>query len=451
MGLPERSQSTQVRGDRAAQRLSIVPVNPTALAGSDARTQRLARHRAARERARQQASANRSGLALKREATDTKPKKPPRPRSRGEIVAMYAARMVIFSIGISVLAGTILSVWDPASRPTAIATLQTAAKTKTGGDSAQAAATPPAPTLVIGQEIGALKSAVQTLVNRNTAQNPDLGPTVFLFDLDTNGHVDVNGSAAIAAASTIKIPILVAFLQDVDAGKIRLDELLTLKKELIGSGSGEIQYLPPGTQMSALEVATKMSVISDNTATNLIIARMGGLPALNQRFKSWGMTGTTMRNLLPDLEGTNLTTAKDLTLLMARVSQGELLSPRSRDRLLDIMRKTVNNSLLPHGLSEGTTIAHKTGDIGTALGDVGLIDLPNGKRYALGVLVKRPFNDGQAGELIQQVSRVAHQHFTRPATAAAPTAPGAPENSSPANEAATGDNLDAANEETLAQ
>jgi len=51
----------------------------------------------------------------------------------------------------------------------------------------------------------------------------------------------------------IKFPILVAFFQDVDAGKIRLDEMLTIKQELIGGGSGSMQYKPTGTKFTALK------------------------------------------------------------------------------------------------------------------------------------------------------------------------------------------------------
>jgi beta-lactamase class A len=239
-------------------------------------------------------------------------------------------------------------------------------------------------------------------------------PGVFFVDLDTGGYLDLNGSSTFSAASTIKFPILVAFFQDVDAGKIRLDEKLTIKQELIGGGSGDMQYKPIGTKFTALETATKMIVISDNTATNMLIARLGGATALNQRFLSWGLTTTEIRNLLPDLAGTNTTTPRDLAQLMALVNQGELMSLRSHDRLLDIMRRTRTVTLLPRGLGEGATIAHKTGDIGSMVGDVGLVDMPNGKRYIAVAMVKRPHNDSRAQELIRQISRAAYQQFNKP-------------------------------------
>ncbi|UBF28879.1 class A beta-lactamase-related serine hydrolase [Kovacikia minuta CCNUW1] len=331
-----------------------------------------------------------------------------KPRSPGLSAALYAARMVILSVGVGVLAGTMLSMWDPASRSPAGASQQNKqASVAVPANAGAATSLNELPKL--GQEMTPLKLALQTLLGKNA----QMATGLFFLDLDKNAYVDINGEATFSSASTIKVPILVAFFQDLDAGKIRLDEPLTLRKELIGNGSGEMQYQQPGTRFTALETVTKMITISDNTATNMVIARLGGMNALNQRFKSWGLQSTTINRPLPDLQGTNTTTPRDMALLMARISQGELMSMRSRDRMLDIMRQTENRSQLPQGLGAGATIAHKTGDIGTMIGDVGLIDLPNGKRYAAVVLVKRAFNDDRAYDFVSQISRLAYQYFTR--------------------------------------
>jgi beta-lactamase class A len=326
-------------------------------------------------------------------------------------IALYLTRMLILSLGVGVLAGTILFVWDPAHRaPAGASRSSTLSASMISGSTTQsgAIATTMAATK-LGQEMTALKSAVQALV----VKSPQFTPEVFLLDLDNNAYLDMNGGAALPAASTIKVPILVAFFQDVDAGKIHLDDRLIMRKELMATGSGEMQYQPVDTQYTALETVKKMITISDNTATNMLIARLGGMFALNQRFKSWGLTATSLNNVLPDLEGTNTSSPKDMALLMARISQGDLVSMRSRDRMLDIMRQTVNNSQLPQGLGEGATISHKTGDIGRLIGDVGLVDLPNGKRYAVTVLVKRSYNDDRAYDLVRQISRMIYQYLSR--------------------------------------
>lgn len=327
-------------------------------------------------------------------------------RKRRNSPILCGLRLLILGVGIGTLAGTLLSVLDPATRITANG--KTANAQKMQQEQASVVVQPSA--LKLSQESLPLKTVVQLLA----AKNPKLMPGVFFTDLDTGAYVDLNGNSTFAAASMIKFPVLVAFFQDVDAGKIRLDEKLTLKKELIGGGSGDMQYKPVGTKFTALETATKMIVISDNTATNMLIARLGGAAALNQRFQSWGLNVTEIQNLLPDLSGTNTTSPRDLGQLMALVNQGDLMSLRSRDRLLEIMRRTKTKTLLPRGLGSGATIAHKTGDIGSMVGDVGLVDMPNGKRYIGVAMVKRPHNDNRAQELIRQISRAAYQQFNQP-------------------------------------
>lgn len=332
-------------------------------------------------------------------------KKRPVKSKKSHGLLVYALRLIIFGVGTCAIAGTLLSVVNPATR------MNQQAQEKAASTAVSAAkVVVPLPEVKLNQEIMPLKAAVQQL----GAKYKGLTPGAFFVDLDTNNYLDWNGSLPFAAASTIKFPVLVAFFQDVDAGKIRLDEMLTVKKELVGGGSGEIQYRPLGTKFTALTTATKMIIISDNTATNMLVARMGGSAALNQRFQSWGLVSTKLHNPLPDLAGTNTTSPKDMGQLMSLVDRGELMSLRSRDRLLEIMRRTKTRTLLPQGLGEGAIIAHKTGDIGSMVGDVGLVDMPSGKRYIAVAMVKRPYNDSRAQELIRQVSRTVYQQFSKP-------------------------------------
>jgi len=322
---------------------------------------------------------------------------------------LYVVRLLIVGVGMGAIVGTVLSVLDPANRISTTSTPQSNGNVVRS--QSQPSQTPPVAvsSLYLSQEIIPLKDAVQNLA----ATNPNLTPGVFLVDLDTGNYVDVNGSANFPAASTIKVPILIAFFQDLDAGKIRLDEMLTMQQEMVAGGSGTLQYKPAGTQYAALEVVTKMITISDNTATNMLIARLGGIDALNQRFRTWGLTATIIRNQLPDLQGTNTTSPRELANLMAIVSQGNLVSVPSRDLMLDILRRTERNSLLPSGLGTGARVYHKTGDIGTILADAGLIVVPTGKRYVAAVMVQRPNNDPRAEKLISSISRVAYQEFSQ--------------------------------------
>lgn len=345
---------------------------------------------------------NRRGKANPVAPSPSKNSPPTRPQKRPYGVLIYVVRLLVLGIGIGVIAGTLLSALNP--------TMQASVNGKEQQKEAKATVASPSPSLQLTQEMPILKTQIQALAQAF----PTLNPGVFVVDLETGGYVDLNGGTLYASASTIKLPILVAFFQDVDAGKVRLDEMLTLKSEMIADGSGDMQYKKVGTSFNALEVATKMMVISDNTATNMLIERLGGKDALNQRFQSWGLTTTAIRNRLPDVEGTNTTSPKELANLLSVVNRGNLVSLSSRDRLLSIMQGNEINTLLPQGLGTGADIAHKTGNIGLLLADAGIVYLPTGKRYVIAVMVKRPFNDAAAEELIRQISRKTYDYFNTP-------------------------------------
>ncbi|MFM7908918.1 MAG: serine hydrolase [Microcystis sp.] len=350
------------------------------------------------------------------------PVKRAKKQRKPNLIASFLLQVLRFSIlgvGLGAIAGTVLTVVDPSKLP--LHPKPTATNSLT-----PKLVTPKPTTLVLNENLSSLNQKLQAL----TVKYPKLQAGALFIDLDNGAYANFRGDTIFAAASTIKIPILVAFFEDVDAGKIRLDETLVATKDVLASGSGDMQYLGLNKTYTALETATKMNVISDNTATNMLIKRMGGKKALNQRFQAWGLTSTVINNPLPDLEGTNTTSPRDLVTILGKVNQGELLSLRSRDRLLNIMQETHTRTLLPQGIEKSADIAHKTGDIGSMLADAGIIDMPNGKRYLGAVMVKRPHNDSNARTLIQQISRTAYQHFkwyqTQPAVKPQPVAQSSP-------------------------
>lgn len=334
---------------------------------------------------------------------------------------LQALRTGIVGIGLGAIAGTVMLAIDPAQ--------QTATSSSTDLSLTPDAIAPP--TQLANQSANTAATNISNLgeipvANPFTKQNPalqrkvkavvdkykGLSARLAIVDLDTGDYAVWNDTVSSRAASTIKVPVLVAFFQEVDAGRTTLDQPITLEKRLLTGEAGVLQYQKPGTKITALEVLNKMIVISDNAATNLAINHLGGAAALNDRFRQWGLQETTVRTWLPDIGGTNTVTARDMALLFYRLHRGELVSLRSRDRLLAILRNTRNRSLLNKGIGKGGIIAHKTGTLASTLADVGLVDAPNGRRYAIAVIVHRPRNDARAGQLIRELSKTAYQHFS---------------------------------------
>jgi beta-lactamase class A len=172
----------------------------------------------------------------------------------------------------------------------------------------------------------------------------------FLLVLDDGRYAELQPDRALPAASSIKTPILLASLEDLEAGKLRWDEPLPLTKEVVGGGAGWMGNKPVGSRFPFHEAATEMIRVSDNTATNLLIKRLGGKTALNRRFQGLGLPATVVNNWLPDLEGTNTTSARDLARSIALVDTGEKLSPRARDLFREILSTSRTNTLVPLGL-----------------------------------------------------------------------------------------------------
>ncbi len=354
-----------------------------------------------------------SSSKTRNKSQTSRPNYPAKKASGLNIFFLYLLRFIIAGVGLGTIAGTALH-YVTQKQVLASSQIKTTPE-KTKENPLENEFKNP---LALTEELTTVKAQVQQLA----AKTPQLQPQLFFFDLDTGNYLDLNGSVAIPAASTIKIPLLVAFFQDVDAGKIRLDEKITMSEKVKVGEAGTMQYQPVGSVFTVLETVTNMIVISDNTATNMILERLGGKDVVNQRFKEWGLEHTVINNILPDLEGTNMTSAKDLARVLALVNDGQLVSLKNRDRLLGIMEKTKTRTLLPQGLEQDAIIAHKTGTLATILGDAGIIDTTNGKRYIGVAIVQRPKDDPAARTFIQEISRTVYHHFNQtPVTNSTPT------------------------------
>ena len=102
--------------------------------------------------------------------------------------------------------------------------------------------------------------------------------------LDDGTFAQLHPDRPLSAASSIKTPILLVAFEALDQAKLSLNEALKLNKAVVGGGAGWIGSQPLGSQFSVFEVATEMIRVSDNTATNLLIQRLGGKDSLNSRF-----------------------------------------------------------------------------------------------------------------------------------------------------------------------
>lgn len=251
----------------------------------------------------------------------------------------------------------------------------------------------------------------EELRSQSTAKKK-LRTGIFAVEPATGRFINLNGRETYSAASMIKIPVFVSLAVAMDRHDVRPNDILTIRQDLVAGGSGYLQWRPVGSKIKVKDVAELMIVISDNTATNMLIDLLGGKEKLNKQYAGWGLTSTRINNWLADLEGTNTTSPYDLSYLMGRIDKGELITQENRDWMYQVMHRTRTRTLLPQGLGPGARILHKTGDIGRMVGDAGIIHTKDGRRFIVAVQVERPHNDRRANELIRSMAKSIYNGFT---------------------------------------
>lgn len=276
--------------------------------------------------------------------------------------------------------------------------------------------------------------------------------------LGTGESAYLNPGEPYPMASTYKVAIAAKLLQRVDAGELTLGQMADIKPGDLSPGSGMMsqRLTKPGVQLSIANLLDLMLVISDNSATDKCLELAGGKDAVNVRLAELGVRGVRVdrstRQLIADYLGLKKLPPREISNLeefgklneenddksrekaakkfakdpqdtatpegMARLLQeiwaGDALSIASTQLMKDTMTACETGLLRIRGmLPPGTPVADKTGTIGGATNDVGVITLPDGGgEVAIVVFVKdseRPVADRE--KVIAQVSRAAHDYF----------------------------------------
>lgn len=254
-------------------------------------------------------------------------------------------------------------------------------------------------------EMVELKAQLQGLMRNYKS----IKPAIYVWEYENGKYVDINAHEQFSAASIIKLPILVRMFKSIEANQFTIYDEMKFIEEYRSSGSGNLQYSSAGNTYSMDYLAKIMIQESDNSSTNMIMAKMGGMEDVNAGLRDWGISTTYVRTWLPDLEGTNKTTAVDLAKLLYNLDNPGFLNVNSREYIIDYMSHVKNNRLIQAGLGEGALFIHKTGDIGTMLGDAGIVFAPNGKKYIVVILAQRPYNSPQGKDFIVKASEIIYK------------------------------------------
>lgn len=239
-------------------------------------------------------------------------------------------------------------------------------------------------------------------------------PAIFVWDYETQNYVDINASESYATASIIKIPVLIDVFKSIEAGQFSLDDKIPLTEYYKTEGSGSLQFKARDSEYTIDKLAEVMITESDNSATNMLISQVGSMTDVNQSIRDWGLKETKVQTWLPDLKGTNRTTAREMATMLYNIDENDkFLSASSRNKIFNYMGHVHNNRLIQAGLGADAVFLHKTGDIGSMLGDAGIVIAPNGKKYIVVILANRPHNSFAGKEFIVKASEIIYKYMVR--------------------------------------
>lgn len=223
----------------------------------------------------------------------------------------------------------------------------------------------------------------------------------------------LNAEKPIPSASIIKIPILMEFFRQIDAGTLYLDQTYALEaKDKVG-GSGELQLFEDNSTHTLEFLAGEMIRISDNTATNILIGLVG-IENVNLLMEELGLKTTRLNRYMMDFEAIeagkqNFTSPAEINKMLGIILSGVELSTSSRQSMLNMLLACADKSTIPSLLPEGTRVAHKSGTLAYVRGDAGII--LSQKPIILSIFVENFETLEQADAIIANLAKLAFDAF----------------------------------------
>jgi beta-lactamase class A len=239
-----------------------------------------------------------------------------------------------------------------------------------------------------------LVSLEQRLNSMAASTSADIG--IAALDLNSGETVSVKGNTPFPMASTVKVAVAALYLAQVDNGRRSLDDTI----------NGQ----------SARSLMRRMLVHSDNQATDILLADLGGPRAVHDWLQANGVTGLRVDRNIFDLlhskrdlwDHRDSSTPVAMVDLLKRIYKAELIKPESRNFLLDLMAQCQTGKNRMKALLPGVPIEHKTGTLDGLTDDVGFLTMPDGHRVAVAIFTRGGSNRPQT---IAQTARAIYDGF----------------------------------------
>jgi len=239
----------------------------------------------------------------------------------------------------------------------------------------------------------------------------------FLKGLRSGESYSFQADAVHSSASVIKIFLMACLFQRAEEGALRMDQEIPVRRDLIAPSAGVLSYLRDVERMSLRDLTELMIIVSDNSATNLLLDQVGFEGINTYLERDLGLKATRMRRKMMDLDALargedNTTSAAETAEVLEKIWRGELVSPEASREMLRILKNQQDGSLIPwylDDLLEEHTIAHKTGGLTGVVHDAAVVD--GGREPFILCFFGSRVNVPSYGRLMQDASLRIFRHF----------------------------------------
>src|SRR5947209_1119351 len=239
---------------------------------------------------------------------------------------------------------------------------------------------------------------------------------VAIEDLTSGDHFFLHEDEVFAQASSIKITVLANLYLQAQQGKFKVTDLYTVQSSDLVPDSDIMNGLPPGvTRVTLRDLATMMVAVSDNSATNVLIDRVG-MQNVNGMLDSFGLSHTRLRRKMMDLEAAkegreNISTPREMMQLLDAIYHGKVLNRESTADFFKTL-STGKASFIPRELPPDLKVANKPGELEAVRNDSGIVFV-EGRPYVICVMTGYLRNERDGEDAISKVSLATWRMFDR--------------------------------------
>jgi len=262
-----------------------------------------------------------------------------------------------------------------------------------------------------------LRESIET-----AAHDCDCVMAVAVTDLTSGEQILIHPDEVMPQASSIKIAILAELYRQAQAGKLKLTDEYVVRKEDLVDGSDIMLGLTPGiTRITLRDLATMMVAVSDNSATNVLIDRVG-MDNVNAMLNSLGLHSTRLRRKMMDLKAAgegreNVSTAREMSTLLTDIYQGKLLNKELTADYWKMLEtgsgdSDSKGSSIVRGLPGDAEVASKPGELEAVRNDSGVVFTKN-RPFVISVMTTYDSDEKAAEAAISRIAARAYSYFDR--------------------------------------